>query len=380
VSEAQAKLDVDADGAIESEDLKKLRESKKNKSASEETEIDEDRLAEKIATHYRNVSVGYELGKFLFQSLHDKLAAEGDEAPAEAAPAEAAPAEQAPAGGGSEIDLILQALQELVQEGQITEEQAQQVLMQLQSSVDGGAAPEAPAEAPMEEEPKTAGDLFTEENIAEIEANINSKVAEWVSEGKTDKEITELVKQAAEQDAQFLIDQRNNDSIERNLERKCAALAELGYSEKDIEEYVKAAKEQNEFSLKVDELVSQKVAELQSLGYTETQIDEYLKEAAKEDAKLIKEAQEQEQIKGAILNKVAEERKNKLANVPPEIQQILQALESLLQSGQITEEEAMLVLQELGLTGESAGAEAGAAPGADPAAAAPSPEQAAIPA
>ena len=97
-------------------------------------------------------------------------------------------------GAQSEIELILQALQELVASGEITEEQAQNVLMQLQAAAEGGAAPEASA---MAEEPKMAGEIFNEDQIKEIEASINAKVAEWVAEGKTDSEITEMVKQAA---------------------------------------------------------------------------------------------------------------------------------------------------------------------------------------
>jgi hypothetical protein len=60
---------------------------------------------------------------------------------------------------------------------------------------------------------------------------------------------------------------------------------------------------------------------------------------------------EQEETQAALLSKIQEDRQQKLANMSPEIQQILQALEALLQSGQISEQEAMMVLEELGLSG-----------------------------
>ena len=121
-------------------------------------------------------------------------------------------------------------------------------------------------------------------------------------------------------------------------------------------------------------MVCDKVAELKEAGKTDSEITDYLNQAAIEDAKLIKSAMEQENIQNAILSKVAQEREQKIANVPPEVQQILQALEALLQSGQISEEEAMQVLQELGLSG--GGEEAQSAP-AEPEAQAPVPPQAA---
>jgi hypothetical protein len=284
-----------------------------SKSASEgekQVEIDEDALAEKIAAHYRNISVGYELGKFLFGSLGQKQA----EAPMAEAPAEAA-------GAQSEIELILQALQELVASGEITEEQAQNVLMQLQAAAEGGAAPEASA---MAEEPKMAGEIFNEDQIKEIEASINAKVAEWVAEGKTDSEITEMVKQAAESDAQLLV-----GTVQPN----------------------KVATEAEVIENQIVEAVNSKVAELKEAGATEEQIEQYLTKAAKADAQALIKAAQQEKIAAEIMNKVAEKRQEKLANVSPEVQQILEALEALLQSGQITEEEAMMVLQELGLAG-----------------------------
>jgi hypothetical protein len=402
LTEAQKKIDLNSNGKIESKDLEALRKEDKPKVAEDtvnteevkqegkeegkeevkeasSNEIDEDALAEKIAMHYRNVSVGYELGKFLFKTLEDKMAEEA------VAPQEAP---EAGSAEGSEIELILQALQELVQEGQISEEQAQQVLMQLQSATEGGAAPEGAApeqeeapeeateEAPEEEEeeePKTAS-LFSEKEIKEIETNINSKVAEWVSEGKTDKEITELVKQAAENDAKIINEKKSEKLAADANNRKLAALVELGYSTEQIEEYFKTAQQQDELNKAIDKMVCDKVAELKEAGKNDAEITEYLNQAAVEDAKLIKSAMEQESIQAAILNKVAEERKQKMANVSPEVQQILQALEALLQSGQISEEEAMQVLQELGLSG--GGEEAAAAPAA-PEAQAPVPPQAA---
>jgi len=395
LTEAQKKIDLNSNGKIESKDLEALRKEDKPKVAEDtvnteegkeegkeevkeasSNEIDEDALAEKIAMHYRNVSVGYELGKFLFKTLEDKMAEEA------VAPQEAP---EAGSAEGSEIELILQALQELVQEGQISEEQAQQVLMQRQSATEGGAAPEGAApeqeeapeeateEAPEEEEPKTAS-LFSEKEIKEIETNINSKVAEWVSEGKTDKEITELVKQAAENDAKIINEKKSEKLAADANNRKLAALVELGYSTEQIEEYFKTAQQQDELNKAIDKMVCDKVAELKEAGKNDAEITEYLNQAAVEDAKLIKSAMEQESIQAAILNKVAEERKQKMANVSPEVQQILQALEALLQSGQISEEEAMQVLQELGLSG--GGEEAAAAPAA-PEAQAPVPPQAA---
>lgn len=303
-----------------SEDCQKPECGKCGSEKKETLEIDEDKLAEKIAAHYRNISVGYELGKFLFSSLGEKVAEE--------------PVAQAQEQGGSEIDLILQALQELVASGEITEEQAQNVLMQLQAASEGGAAPEAAA-AP--EEPKMASELFTEEEIKEIEANINSKVAEWVAEGKTDAEITELVKQAAQEDAKLL-----------------SEASEVSEEDKTAQEVEK----------KIVEAVEAKVAELKEAGATEEQIEQFLTEAAKEDAKLLVKAAQQEKIAAEILQKVEAKRQEKVANVSPEVQQILQALEALLQSGQITEEEAMMVLQELGLAEGAPAAEA--APAAAP--------------
>ena len=405
----QTKLDLDGDGKIEADDLKKLRESKDSKSASEESqteeaasteevkeeskeevkeaescdsaasmvetqeeakeeseeekeeskeekeeeeekeeskeasedcqkqecgkcgsekketlEIDEDKLAEKIAAHYRNISVGYELGKFLFGSLGQKQA----EAPMAEAPAEAA-------GAQSEIELILQALQELVASGEISEEQAQNVLMQLQAAAEGGAAPEASATA---EEPKMANEIFSEDQVKEIEASINAKVAEWVAEGKTDAEITDLIKQAAESDASLLIGSVQQDKV---------------------------ASEAEQVENQIIEAVNAKVAELKEAGATEEQISQYLEEAAKADAQILIKAAQQEKIAAELLGKIEQKRQEKLANVSPEVQQILEALEALLQSGQITEEEAMMVLQELGLAGgEQAAASAEEAPAA----------------
>ena len=359
----QTKLDVDGDDKIEGEDLKKLREMKEIKSASDEPqteeaasteevkeesseevkeekdekaalEIDEDKLAEKIAAHYRNISVGYELGKFLFGSLGQKQA----EAPMAEAPMAEAPMAEAPAeaeGAQSEIELILQALQELVASGEISEEQAQNVLMQLQAAAEGGAAPEASA---MAEEPKMANEIFNEDQIKEIETSINAKVAEWVAEGKTDSEITEMVKQAAESDAQLLIGATQNKKV---------------------------ATEEELIEGQIIEAVNAKVAELKEAGATEEQIEQYLTEAAKADAQALIKAAQQEKIAAEIMNKVAGKRQEKLANTSPEVQQILEALEALLQSGQITEEEAMMVLQELGLAGgEQAAASAEEAPAA----------------
>ena len=380
MTEAQKKIDVNSNNKIDSKDLEALRKKDESKVASEDVkepsaiEIDEDALAEKIATHYRNVSVGYELGKFLFKTLEDKMAEEA---------AAAAPEEAAPQAGeeGSEIELILQALQELVQEGQISEEQAQQVLMQLQAATEGGQSPEGEApeqeeateQEESEEEPKTAS-IFSEQEIKEIESNINSKVAEWVSEGKTDEEITELVKQAAENDAQIINGETAQNIAADEANRKLAALVELGYSTQEIQEYFKTAQQQDELNQAIDKMVCDKVAELKEAGKTDSEITDYLNQAAIEDAKLIKSAMEQENIQNAILSKVAQEREQKIANVPPEVQQILQALEALLQSGQISEEEAMQVLQELGLSG--GGEEAQSAP-AEPEAQAPVPPQAA---
>lgn len=360
----QSKLDVDGDNKIEADDLKKLREGKTPKAASEVTqseanetvdvedqkvaescdnvasmtdtkkeddkeasedcqkpecgkcgsektetvEIDEDKLAEKIAAHYRNISVGYELGKFLFSSLGQKQA----EAPmAEAPMAEAQ----------SEIELILQALQELVASGEITEEQAQNVLMQLQAAAEGGAAPEASATP---EEPKMANEIFTEEQVKEIEASINAKVAEWTAEGKTDAEITTLIKEAAESDAALLLGSANEEKV---------------------------ATEAEQIEAQIVEAVNAKVAELKEAGATEEQISQYLDEAAKADAQMLIKAAQQQKVAAEILAKVEQKRQEKIANISPEVQQILEALEALLQSGQITEEEAMMVLQELGLAG-----------------------------
>jgi len=355
-----AKEDEEEASEDSDSDIKEEKEVKKEEKVASENSIDEDALAEKIASHYRNVSVGYELGKFLFESLGRKVAAdEAQEVPM--APEAEAAAPEAAASPEDEIQLILSALQEMVASGEVTEEQAQQVLMELQSAIEGGQSPsgeaapeqaveEAPEQA-IEEDPKTAGQIFSQDQISEIESNINKKVAEWVSEGKTDKDITELVKQAAMSDADILVQQAEDSSNAQDVNRKIAALVELGYSDEEISSIVKQATEEQEIVEKINQIVLAKVAELEQSGFSEEQIEEYLKQAAQEDAKLLK----QQEIKKNILAKVAQERQDKIANIPPEVQQILQALEALLQSGEITEEEATAVLQELGLTGGAEG-------------------------
>ena len=347
-----AKEDEEEASEDSDSDIKEEKEVKKEEKVASENSIDEDALAEKIASHYRNVSVGYELGKFLFESLGRKVAAdEAQEVPM--APEAEAAAPEAAASPEDEIQLILSALQEMVASGEVTEEQAQQVLMELQSAIEGGQSPsgEAAPEQAVEEVPKTAGQIFSQEQISEIESNINKKVAEWVSEGKTDKDITELVKQAAMSDADILVKQSEDSSKAQEVNRKIAALVELGYSDEEISSIVKQATEEQEIVEKINQSVLAKVAELEQSGFSEEQIEEYLKQAAQEDAKLL----QQQEIKKNILAKVAQERQDKIANVPPEVQQILQALEALLQSGEITEEEATAVLQELGLTGGAEG-------------------------
>lgn len=348
----EAKEDSQEESGDSDSDIKEEKEVKKEEKAASEVSIDEDALAEKIASHYRNVSVGYELGKFLFESLGRKVAAdEPQDAPV--APEAEAPAE-AQASGEDEIQLILTALQEMVASGEVTEEQAQQVLMQLQAAIEGGQSPAA--ESAPEDAPKTAEQIFTEDQLSEIESNINKKVAEWVSEGKTDKEITELVKEAATSDADILVKRTEDSHKADEVNRKIAALIELGYSDEEISSIVKQATEEQEILEKINQSVLDKVAELQQNGFSEDQIEEYIKQAAQEDAKLL----QQEEIKKNILTKVAQDRQEKIANVSPEVQQILQALEALLQSGEITEEEAMAVLQELGLSGGDAAPEAAA--------------------
>ena len=347
-----AKEDEEEASEDSDSDIKEEKEVKKEEKVASENSIDEDALAEKIASHYRNVSVGYELGKFLFESLGRKVAAdEAQEMPM--APEAEAAAPEAAASPEDEIQLILSALQEMVASGEVTEEQAQQVLMELQSAIEGGQSPsgEAAPEQAVEEVPKTAGQIFSQEQISEIESNINKKVAEWVSEGKTDTDITELVKQAAMSDADILVKQSEDSSKAQEVNRKIAALVELGYSDEEISSIVKQATEEQEIVEKINQSVLAKVAELEQSGFSEEQIEEYLKQAAQEDAKML----QQQEIKKNILAKVAQERQDKIANVPPEVQQILQALEALLQSGEITEEEAMAVLQELGLNGGAEG-------------------------
>lgn len=348
-TEEEAKEDSQEESGDSDSDIKEEKEVKKEKKVASGVLIDEDALAEKIASHYRNVSVGYELGKFLFQSLGSKLAADEEQA---MAPEEAPVAAEAEASPEDEIQLILTALQEMVASGEVTEEQAQQVLMQLQSAIEGGQAPSG--EAAMEEAPKTAGQIFNDDQLSEIESSINRKVAEWVSEGKTDKEITELVKEAAVSDADILIKQSEESSKADDVNRKIAALIELGYSDEEISSIVKHAAEEQEILEKINESVLEKVAELEQKGFSEQEIEEYLKQAAQEDAKLL----QQQEVKKNILAKVAQDRQEKIANVPPEVQQILQALEALLQSGEITEEEATAVLQELGLAGGEGSPEA----------------------
>jgi Holliday junction resolvasome RuvABC DNA-binding subunit len=347
-----AKEDEEEASEDSDSDIKEEKEVKKEEKVASENSIDEDALAEKIASHYRNVSVGYELGKFLFESLGRKVAAdEAQEVPI--APEAEAAAPEAAASPEDEIQLILSALQEMVASGEVTEEQAQQVLMELQSAIEGGQSPsgEAAPEQAVEEAPKTAGQIFSQDQISEIESNINKKVAEWVSEGKTDKDITELVKQAAMSDADILVKQAEDSSNAQDVNRKIAALVELGYSDEEISSIVKQATEEQEIVEKINQSVLAKVAELEQSGFSEEQIEEYLKQAAQEDAKLLK----QQEIKKNILAKVAQDREDTMAGVPPEVQQILQALEALLQSGEITEEEATAVLQELGLTGGAEG-------------------------
>jgi len=288
-----AKEDEEEASEDSDSDIKEEKEVKKEEKVASENSIDEDALAEKIASHYRNVSVGYELGKFLFESLGRKVAA--DEAQEMPMAPEAAPEAAAPEGAASpedEIQLILSALQEMVASGEVTEEQAQQVLMQLQSAIEGGQSPSGEAAAPeqaVEEAPKTAGQIFSEKQISEIESNINKKVAEWVSEGKTDKDITELVKEAAMSDADILVKQSKDSSKEQEVNRKIAAMVELGYSEEDIKSIIKQATEEQQIVDKINESVLAKVAELEQGGFSEEQIEEYLKQAAQEDAKLLQQ-------------------------------------------------------------------------------------------
>jgi len=371
----------------------KVAQEEIEKDDREEKAASEDKLdliATKIASSYRNVSVGYELGRFLFSTLGRKVAddvtpptvdpsaaggAPAPDAGAAAGPdAGGAPDPSAAGGdGGGEIQAILQALQELVQEGQVTPEQAQQIVMELQSASQGGAAPGASGDAapgPEQVPGKVAAELFTPEQVAQIEVNINAKVATWVSEGKTDAEITELVKQAAKFDAETLSSKKKEASINEFIGRKVAALTELGYSKEDIDAFVKKATEEIEINEKIAKLVSDKAEQLKAAGYNEEQIEDYLKQAAIEDAKVLAK----ENIKSAIVSKVAAVREEKIANLPPEMQQILQALQELLQTGQISEEEATQVLHELGLTGggDQGGAPDGAAPGGAPGGDAPS--------
>lgn len=367
---------------------KELEKDDREEKAASEDELD--LIATKIASSYRNVSVGYELGRFLFSTLGRKVAddvtpptvdpsaaggAPAPDAGAAAGPdAGGAPDPSAAGGdGGGEIQAILQALQELVQEGQVTPEQAQQIVMELQSASQGGAAPGASGDAapgPEQVPGKVAAELFTPEQVAQIEVNINAKVATWVSEGKTDAEITELVKQAAKFDAETLSSKKKEASINEFIGRKVAALTELGYSKEDIDAFVKKATEEIEINEKIAKLVSDKAEQLKAAGYNEEQIEDYLKQAAIEDAKILAK----ENIKSAIVSKVAAVREEKIANLPPEMQQILQALQELLQTGQISEEEATQVLHELGLTGggDQGGAPDGAAPGGAPGGDAPS--------
>jgi hypothetical protein len=152
-------------------------------------------------------------------------------------------------------------------------------------------------------------------------------------------------------DADILVKQAEDSSNAQDVNRKIAALVELGYSDEEISSIVKQATEEQEIVEKINQSVLAKVAELEQSGFSEEQIEEYLKQAAQEDAKLLK----QQEIKKNILAKVAQDREDTMAGVPPEVQQILQALEALLQSGEITEEEATAVLQELGLTGGAEG-------------------------
>ena len=417
-----------------------------------EGEINEDVLASKIAAHFRNVSVGYELGKFLFQTLGQKVAGE-EELPASssvppdvAAGMEAggAPVEGgAPEGGdsGDEVAMILQAVQELVQEGQISQEQAQQFLTELQSAVQGGgeggaapdaggapvapdggapAAPAAPAapeggapegskeheskESPKEEKKEEKEDPKEEKKEAAVVAAVNAKVAELVAEGKNDKEIEEYLKEAAANDAALIVKNAQDEAVLKDyVYNKVASAIEQGATDQQVDEYVKYAQEHpdeivHEINsiVEIQEAVQTKVAELKQEGKTEAEIEEYLKQAAINDAALLKN----DHIKTAILSKVAEFRKVAEGempptpdaaggapvadpsaagpdaagggDMPPEMQEILQALEQLLQSGQVTQEEAMAVLKELGIGGEEGAApDAGGAPAPDAAGGAP---------
>ena len=388
-------------------------------------EINEDVLASKIANHFRNVSVGYELGKFLFQTLGQKVAAEG-EMPADAAAspdvaagmeAGGAPVE-ASGDGGDEVATILQAVQELVQEGQISEEQAQQFLTELQAATQGGGAEGGAHEAAPQEEKE----VESEEPVKEEEegkeamiAAVNEKVAELVSEGKTDSQIEEYLKEAAANDAAIIVEQAQEEAAQQEVAvfndyvySKVASAIDEGASDEQVNEYIKFAKENpaevvGEINtlVQIENAVNTKVAELKAAGQSEAQIEEYLKQAAIADAATM----QQDNIKSAILNKVAGSRKLAESEMPPagpemgmppagpemgmppagpemgmppagpegaapeaggeempeEMKQILQALEELLQSGKITEEEAMAVLKELGI-GAEGGAPEGAAP------------------
>jgi hypothetical protein len=361
-----------------------------DKKASEEAPegINEDVLAAKIASHFRQTSVGYELGKFLFQTLGQKVAE--DMVPPEAAqevPPEVAAGMEAggaPVEGGSdegdEVAMILQAIQELVAEGQISEEQAQAFLTELEGALQGGGEG-APAEG-AEMEPQEASEeaaeedseeskeaaVFTPEQEAAMVAAVNEKVAELVAEGKTDAEIESFVKEAAVNDAEIIGNKLAEEKVIVDyVENKIASAVEAGASEEQVQEYVKFAAENPEAIVEeiqtivgIANAVEEKAAELKAQGHSEEEIEAYIKEAAANDAATI----QKEQIKASVLSKVAADRQQKVAEgeMPPEMQQILQALEELLQSGQITEEEAMAVLQELGIGAEGGMPPEGAAP------------------
>ena len=450
-----------------------VESSKKStsKCASDEG-IDEDVLASKIANHFRDVSVGYELGKYLFQTLGQKVAAEGEMPPGVAEGMAAGGAAPAPEGGGDEDEIatIMQAIQELVQEGLITEEQAQQFLVELEGAMQGGGAPEGESmpEEDMQEEQKEAmlinainekvaelsaegyapnqiaeylkqaaqndakqlmakqaeeemapeggegdeiatimqavqaliqegqiteeqaqqflseleaamqGDVAPEEAPVEIPEEqkeamvnaVNEKVAELSAEGYAPDQIAEYLKQAAQNDAQRIIKNASDQKfVSDYIYEKAANAVTQGVSKAHAEEYIKYAFEnQDEVVNEINSLVAiennvtQKVAELQNVGYTEDQITQYLSEAARNDAQLVKSASQKEALKGALFDKIAEGRDPSEAQaaeapaaegqggeMPEEMQQILQALEELLQSGKISEEEAVAVLKELGI-------------------------------
>jgi len=362
-------------------------EQKKQASANEN-----DDLSVKVANHIRNMSVGYELGRYLFGAIGQKqaeeipqqapegdegdeittilqaiqeLVAEGqiDEAQAQeflmsleaaiqgggaGAPEEVA--KTAAEGTDEEITIILQAIQELVAEGQIDEAQAQEFLASLEAAIQGGAE-EMPAEAPAEAPMPVSDEAIKE---AALSLAIEHKVAQLSSMGYTDDQISYAIQQDALKDAETLKKVAEVEQIsaifEDALSNKVAGAIEAGATEGqvvDLINHYSAFPEVIFDELKkeaaFDEQMNQVVYGLKRQGYSEAQVEEYIKRAAYNDAMDIAEENEKASIRSVVEKRAQENR----SHIPEEHEKIADVISDMILEGKITQEEGQTLFAEL---------------------------------